>query len=143
MAITNTYDLRIKGIDPLISPAVLSYYLPMTEKAAQVVADSRNTAEAILKGELDRIGDILDFGWKFKKQTASGVTSPVIDEIYEAALRAGATGGKISGAGGGGFMMFYCPGVSRYAVIDVLKSFGGDTHDVEFVKLGVTSWNSK
>ena len=99
--------------------------------------------EAILKGELDRIGDILDFGWKFKKQTASGVTSPIIDEIYESALRAGATGGKISGAGGGGFMMFYCPGVSRYAVTDVLKSFGGEIHNIQFGKNGVTSWETK
>ena len=99
--------------------------------------------EAILKGELDRIGDLLDFGWKFKKQTASGVTNPVIDEIYESALRAGATGGKISGAGGGGFMMYYCPGTSRYAVMDVLKSFGGDIHPVQFGKMGVTSWEAK
>lgn len=99
--------------------------------------------EAILKGDLHRIGDLLDFGWQFKKQTASGVTNPVIDDIYESALRAGATGGKISGAGGGGFMMFYCPGVSRYAVIDVLKSFGGETHNVQFGKSGLTSWETK
>jgi len=55
VAITNTDDLRIKGIDPLISPSVLSYYLPMTEKAAQVVAASRTISEAILKGEDDRL----------------------------------------------------------------------------------------
>ncbi|YCM45283.1 3-deoxy-7-phosphoheptulonate synthase [Verrucomicrobiaceae bacterium 227] len=55
MAITNTDDLRIKGIDPLISPAVLSYYLPMTEKAAKVVENSRQISEAILKGEDDRL----------------------------------------------------------------------------------------
>ncbi|MGC6466009.1 MAG: 3-deoxy-7-phosphoheptulonate synthase [Akkermansiaceae bacterium] len=55
MAITNTDDLRIQGIDPLISPAVLSYYLPMTESAAQVVDKARRDAEAILKGEDDRL----------------------------------------------------------------------------------------
>ena len=55
MAITNTDDLRIQGIDPLISPAVLSYYLPMTEKAARVVEDARQESEAILKGNDDRL----------------------------------------------------------------------------------------
>lgn len=99
--------------------------------------------EAILKGELDRIGDLLDFGWKFKKQTASGVTNEVIDEIYESARRAGATGGKISGAGGGGFMMYYCPGTSRYAVMDVLESFGGVIHKVQFSQQGLISWEIK
>jgi len=57
--------------------------------------------EAILKGELDKIGAILDFGWQYKKQMAEGITNPVIDEIYDIAKKAGATGGKISGAGGG------------------------------------------
>ncbi len=52
---TNTDDLRIAGIHPLISPAVLSYYLPMTESAAQVVDKARQEAEAILKGEDDRL----------------------------------------------------------------------------------------
>lgn len=78
--------------------------------------------EPILKGKLDKIGDILDFGWQYKKQMAKGITNPIIDEIYETAKKAGATGGKISGAGGGGFMMFYCPKNTRYKVIEALKS---------------------
>ena len=56
--------------------------------------------EAILKENLDEIGEILDFGWQHKKQMAEGITNPVIDEIYETAKKAGAIGGKISGAGG-------------------------------------------
>ncbi|MGC6427674.1 MAG: 3-deoxy-7-phosphoheptulonate synthase [Akkermansiaceae bacterium] len=55
MAKTNTDDLRIDGIDPLISPAVLSYYLPMTEKAAALVSDARQQAEDILAGKDDRL----------------------------------------------------------------------------------------
>ena len=58
--------------------------------------------EAILKGELDKIGQILDFSWQFKKNMAAGITNPFIDEIYETAMKNGASGGKISGAGGGG-----------------------------------------
>jgi D-glycero-alpha-D-manno-heptose-7-phosphate kinase len=69
--------------------------------------------ESILKGELDRIGELLDFGWKFKKNMAAGITNPLIDDIYDTAIKNGATGGKVSGAGGGGFMFFYCPGNTR------------------------------
>lgn len=99
--------------------------------------------EAILKGDLNRIGDILDYGWKNKKATASGVTNDVIDNLYESAIKAGATGGKISGAGGGGFMTFYCPGNTRYKVIDVLQGFGGEVHNLAFSKYGLTSWEAK
>jgi len=81
--------------------------------------------EALLKGELDKIGEILDFGWKFKKNMAQGITNPMLDEIYETAMKNGASGGKVSGAGGGGFMFFYCPGNTRSAVIEALKKFGG------------------
>ncbi|MFI5171609.1 MAG: dehydrogenase [Chitinophagales bacterium] len=99
--------------------------------------------EAILKGELNRIGDILDYGWKNKKATAVGISSDMIDNIYESAMKAGATGGKISGAGGGGFMTFYCPGNTRYKVMDVLNSFGGEVHNLEFSKYGLATWEAK
>ena len=97
--------------------------------------------EAILKGKLDEIGEILDFGWQYKKQMAEGITNPVIDEIYETAKKAGATGGKISGAGGGGFMMFYCPGNTRYKVIEALQKFGGEFRRFQFTKYGLVTWS--
>jgi D-glycero-alpha-D-manno-heptose-7-phosphate kinase len=96
--------------------------------------------EAILKGDVDRIGHILDFGWKHKKLMASGISNSLIDDIYASAKLHGATGGKISGAGGGGFMIFYCPNNTRYAVIEALKQFGGQTHRYEFTKAGLTTW---
>jgi D-glycero-alpha-D-manno-heptose-7-phosphate kinase len=96
--------------------------------------------EAILKGELDKIGEILDFGWQYKKHMASGITNPFIDEVYETAIKNGATGGKISGAGGGGFMFFYCPGLSRSHVVEALKKFGGQTKRYEFTSKGLTTW---
>ncbi len=96
--------------------------------------------EAVLKGELDRIGDILNFGWQYKKDLAEGISNEQIDRIYEAALKAGASGGKISGAGGGGFMMFYCPNNSRFAVMDALSQFGGEFRNYQFTKKGLTSW---
>lgn len=99
--------------------------------------------EAILKGNLNEIGAILNYGWQSKKETADGISNPVIDEIYETALKTGALGGKISGAGGGGFMFFYCPSFSRYAVIDRLHQFGGEFRRFQFTKQGATAWLAK
>ena len=99
--------------------------------------------EAILKGRLTDIGPLLDFGWKYKKQTSNVISNALIDEIYESALAAGATGGKISGAGGGGFMMFFCPGNTRYQVIQRLKVFGGEFRRFQFVETGAVSWSAK
>ena len=99
--------------------------------------------EAILKGQLAEIGPILDFGWSRKKRTAASISNPTIDDIYETALQAGSTGGKISGAGGGGYMMFYCPGNTRYKVIEVLnKRFGGEFRRFQFAKNGLASWQT-
>ncbi|MDR3235980.1 MAG: dehydrogenase [Prevotellaceae bacterium] len=96
--------------------------------------------EVLLRGDIDNIGKILDFGWHYKKMMALNITNPLLDGIYTAAIQAGATGGKVSGAGGGGFMFFYCPNLTRYAVIDALKSFGGKAKRYEFVNEGVKSW---
>ena len=59
--------------------------------------------------EFERFGRLLPEGWVLKTQMADGITDKAIDDIYEAALEAGATGGKIAGAGGGGFLLLYCP----------------------------------
>lgn len=97
--------------------------------------------EAVLKGELDRIGEILDYGWQNKKQLAPGITNPMIDELYQTAISSGASGGKISGAGGGGFIIFYCPNNSRHKVIEALSKFGGVAHPYEFTTSGLKSWS--
>ncbi len=96
--------------------------------------------EAILTGNLDVIGEILNFGWTFKKQMADGISNPLIDNIYETALSHGASGGKISGAGGGGFMIFYCPQNTRYHVMNALNLLGGQFKRFQFEEHGVRSW---
>lgn len=96
--------------------------------------------EAILMGELDRMGEILDFGWQYKKQMAQGITNPDIDKIYDAAMAAGASGGKVSGAGGGGFIMFYCPGTAKHTVMQTLVGLGGRTRRFNFTEAGLTTW---
>ena len=96
--------------------------------------------EAILKGELNEIGTILNFGWENKKKMASGITNSAIDNFYTTAVDNGATGGKISGAGGGGFMFFYCPRNARFAVKTALEKLGGYVLPFEFTKKGLTTW---
>jgi len=96
--------------------------------------------EAILKGKIDEIGEILRFGWENKKKMAKAITNPLIDEIYDTALKAGATGGKISGAGGGGFFMFYCPKNTKYKVMEALKKYKGEFKSYHFTKKGLQTW---
>jgi D-glycero-alpha-D-manno-heptose-7-phosphate kinase len=97
--------------------------------------------EALLRGTIDAIGEILDIGFDNKKRMAHGISNALMDDIYSAAKKAGATGGKISGAGGGGFMIFYCPGNTRYSVMDALKPFGGEIKKYGFTKNGLTTWS--
>ena len=96
--------------------------------------------EALLKGKVDDIGPILDYGFRFKKQMAKGISNTAMDEVYEKVLAAGATGGKISGAGGGGFMMFYCPGNTQQAVKMALADLPGTFRQYDFVEHGQVSW---
>jgi D-glycero-alpha-D-manno-heptose-7-phosphate kinase len=61
------------------------------------------------KGNLDSIGELLHESWELKKQLATQISNPAIDQMYATARKAGAIGGKITGAGGGGFLLLYCP----------------------------------
>jgi D-glycero-alpha-D-manno-heptose-7-phosphate kinase len=110
------------------------------EAMHQLKQQAQRMKEAILKGRLNEIGEILDFGFHQKRQMAEGISNDLMEEIYEAAKKAGATGGKISGAGGGGFMIFYCPGISKYQVAETLQQFGGYSKSYQFVDHGLTSW---
>ncbi|MBM3790103.1 MAG: GHMP kinase [Acidobacteria bacterium] len=76
---------------------------------------------AIESGEYDEVGNLLHKGWEFKKQMASRVSNDSIDAIYDTARRAGALGGKITGAGGGGFLLLYCPQCQQDEVRNALS----------------------
>ena len=77
-------------------------------------------AKFLAEGKLDQIGILLDDAWHDKKKLANEISNPYIDEIYEKARKAGALGGKLIGAGGGGFMLLYYP--KSYMESDIISS---------------------
>ena len=95
---------------------------------------------ALLKGKIHEIGKILDYGFQQKRLMADNISNPTIEALYNIAIAAGATGGKISGAGGGGFMIFYCPANTRYQVISALQKCNGNLREYSFTKLGLQTW---
>jgi D-glycero-alpha-D-manno-heptose-7-phosphate kinase len=122
------------------SKNVLENNKQSVEAMHQLKHQAQLMKEALLKGKLNELGEILDFGYQQKRKMAEGITNERMDEMYETAKRAGATGGKISGAGGGGFMIFYCPGTTKYTVIKSLEKFGGKPRNFRFAEHGLTSW---
>ncbi len=80
-------------------------------------------SRAIRAGKLHRFGELMDVHWQTKKRLAHGITNPQIDAWYELAKRSGAIGGKISGAGGGGFLMLYCEG-DRHRLREAMRAAG-------------------
>jgi D-glycero-alpha-D-manno-heptose-7-phosphate kinase len=113
------------------------------EAMHQLKEQAKMMKEALLRGKLNEIGHILDFGFEQKRKMAHNISNEAIENIYDAAKKSGATGGKISGAGGGGFMIFYCPGNTRYQVMETLNNFGGTIKPYQFTQYGLTSWTSQ
>ena len=99
--------------------------------------------ESLLMGNLNEIGRILNFGWENKKLMTKAITNSLIDKIYTESIKAGATGGKISGAGGGGYMLFFCPTIKSYRVKETLIKFGGTIQNFQFDKRGLRTWTIK
>lgn len=119
---------------------VVEQHTGSIEAMHQLKYQAQLMKEALLKGRIHEIGEILDFGFRQKKQMAEGISNTLMDEIYASAKSAGATGGKISGAGGGGFMTFYCPGNTKYRVMEKLADFGGAIRHYQFVDRGLSTW---
>lgn len=110
------------------------------EATHHVKEQAKLMKEAILTGRHSAIGQILNKSWEHKKNMAEGISNSEIEAIYNAAIKAGATGGKISGAGGGGFMFFYCPLNTRYDVVNAMKEFNGMVQQYHFTEAGLYSY---
>jgi len=96
--------------------------------------------ECLLRGNFDGIVASMREGWENKKLSAKTVSNSHIEEIYSAAMHAGALAGKVSGAGGGGYMMFFVPPDKRMDVIRRLNQFDGQVSNCHFTKNGTQAW---
>lgn len=96
--------------------------------------------EAVLKGDFDLFTECLSHGWKAKKKTASVISNSLIEEIYNEAINNGAVAGKISGAGGGGFMMFVIDPLRRIELKEALQKYNGHIMEFSFSDKGIEAW---
>ena len=94
------------------------------QRMHRIKALGYETRDLLLKGDIDRYGEMLHEHWNNKRKLAASMTDPVIDEHYEAARKAGAIGGKLMGAGGGGFFMFYTRPADKRRLWDVMTKRG-------------------
>ena len=93
-------------------------------------------AAELKSGNIDAMGTLLHENWEMKKSLAGGISNPLVDQAYEAALKNGATGGKLLGAGGGGFLLFYCPKPTQAKLRQALSNLR--TFDFGFEQEGTT-----
>jgi len=97
--------------------------------------------ECLLKGDFEGYLEAMKVAWENKKKSAKSITTPRIENIFNSAIDSGALAGKVSGAGGGGFMMFFVPTEKRMDVIRTLsKVEGGQVSNCHFTSLGTQAW---
>ena len=97
----------------------------------------------LLRGDLDQFGELLGEAWHQKKKMSPLITNPYIDELYEAATECGALGGKVTGAGGGGYILFYCEFRKRHEVARRLAKMNASVTDFAFEPRGVSTWRMR
>ena len=93
------------------------------ELLKEIKSVARDTREALTAGRIDGMGELLNRGWTWKYRMSGLVSNAEIDTMYQRARDAGATGGKICGAGGGGFLLLYCPHRSQPQVREALSDY--------------------
>lgn len=96
--------------------------------------------ESLLKGDFDGLVESMEAGWTAKKRMAKSISNPRIEESYELAKQAGMRAGKISGAGGGGFMMLLVDPVRRMDVMRALSATQGQIYNCHFTEIGTQGW---
>jgi len=110
------------------------------ESMHELKADAIGMKECLLKGDIERFGHFMRRSWEAKKKLAASISNPHIDEVYTAAMEAGARSGKVSGAGGGGFMFFLADPARRVDVIRGLSKQGGHVTTCHFTRHGTEGW---
>lgn len=155
--------LRIKqSVLAELESALVLFYTGVSRESAKIIQEQKDSMksgnavsveamhrvkqeairmkEAILRGDLESFAESMRLSWESKKKMATSISNANIDAIYDAAIAAGARAGKVSGAGGGGFMMFIVDPTKRPDVIRTLGQFNGQTFTCNFSKHGAYSW---
>jgi D-glycero-alpha-D-manno-heptose-7-phosphate kinase len=107
----------------------------------EVKADAIQTKEYLLKGDLPAFAKLLARSWEAKKRTATVISNAQIESVFDVALGAGAISGKVSGAGGGGFIMFMIDPAQREQISAALRVFPGHVQRYQFAPRGVETWS--
>jgi D-glycero-alpha-D-manno-heptose-7-phosphate kinase len=129
----------------IIEDQVQRYKTGNTETVAalhttkQLAADMKN---ALLLGKIDELGELLEEGWLAKRKFSDKMTDPDIDELYETAKNSGAVGGKLLGAGGGGYFLLLCEHDKRHVVTDAIMRLGRKKVDFTFEFNGLQTWRT-
>jgi D-glycero-alpha-D-manno-heptose-7-phosphate kinase len=161
MAIVNPLKIKRWIIDEL-EASILLYFTGRSRSSAAIIDEQkRNTEEAnkeaieamhkikqsavdmklaLLKGDIDTIADILRNAWENKKKMATHITNPAIQQAMETAMKAGAKAGKVSGAGGGGFIMFIVEPTRKKEVEEALSALNGFVMPFNFSDGGAHGW---
>ena len=155
--------LRIKNwVICELEASLVLFFTGVSRESAKIIADQSNNVksgsldaleamhgikhealvmkECLLRGDFTGLVESLLLGWENKKRSAKTVSNPHIDAIYNIAIAAGALAGKVSGAGGGGFMLFFVPTEKRMDVIRALSKFEGQVSNCHFTKYGTQAW---
>ena len=161
IAIVNPLKIKRWVIDEL-EASMLLYFTGRSRSSAAIIDEQKkNTTDrkneaieamhrikqsakdmklAILKGDINEFARILGQAWEDKKKMADAITNPMIEEAFNVALKAGARAGKVSGAGGGGFIMFVVEPTRKKAVIEALSQLPGFTMPFNFTDGGAHGW---
>jgi D-glycero-alpha-D-manno-heptose-7-phosphate kinase len=155
--------LRIRpSVENELQCSLLLYYTGVSRDSAKIITEQMHSVkqnthdslnamlrvkteackmkEHLLKGDFAAFTHGLRQGWEDKKKTSSVVTNAQIDRVFETALQAGALAGKVSGAGGGGYIMFFIDPRKREEVTHALQDFPGHIQRFQFTHLGVETW---
>ena len=160
--IVNPLRIRVEIINE-IECSMLLYFTGQSRESANIIKEQIHSAEsgddkslqamhrvkqsamemkeALLKAEIKTMAEILGESWRAKRDMAQSISNPLIDEIYDCALGAGALSAKISGAGGGGFMMLFVEPTSKLDVITALSELDGSFYRFHFTKEGAQGWS--
>jgi D-glycero-alpha-D-manno-heptose-7-phosphate kinase len=161
--IVNPLRIRVEIINEIES-SMLLYYTGRSRESANIIKEQIHSAgsgdhkslqamhsvrqsavemkEALLKAEIRTMAEILGEAWRAKREMAQSITNPLIDEVYTRALEAGALSAKISGAGGGGFMMLFVEPTSKLDVMAALSDLEGAFYRFHFTKEGAQGWSA-